>query len=32
MNKLLVAVEAHNYAAPSKATVRQYLPGSDYRP
>ena len=25
MNRLLVAVEAHNYSAPSKATVRQYL-------
>ena len=25
MNKLLVAVESHNYSAPSKATVRQYL-------
>ena len=25
MNKLLVAVEAHNYTAPSKPTVRQYL-------
>ena len=25
MNKLLVAVEAHNYTAPTKATVRQYL-------
>ncbi len=25
MNKLLVSVEAHNYTAPTKATVRQYL-------
>ena len=25
MNKLLVSVEQHNYTAPSKATVRQYL-------
>ena len=25
MNKLLVKVEAHNYTAPSKATVREYL-------
>ena len=25
MNKLLVSVEAHNYTAPSKATVRAYL-------
>ena len=25
MNKLLVSVESHNYTAPSKATVRQYL-------
>ena len=25
MNKLLVSVEAHNYTAPSKASVRQYL-------
>jgi integrase len=25
MNKLLVSVEAHNYAAPTKANVRQYL-------
>ena len=25
MNKLLVAVEEHNYTAPTKATVREYL-------